>query len=432
MKPPKHQPPKTDTLNHLLRVCLPVLVCLLSCGPSVTGLYDRTKVDALADAAPLPDDWAPETVVHLQGRLVKTLVQNLLEEALAEDKVGYKTTLPMGMIADLTPRFQVQQLVLAPSSRCRTCFAAKSTLKGTVHWSIGPIGGNIPATVQVEGDFWVKSKGSNSKGREAAFSLSLVMAELSHLEARVGQFRGITPSADTVSWAKRRLLDASKPISLGEIGGSQLPIADLRVLPSQGGGVRIELATTARGRALIASDSPALAGDWIAGISTGTLLSLARRAAFEQGEIQLGIYADPRELTVEGEKFILLLRLWRVGRRAWWRDYRVEGTLAASPHRIRFLPEKVEELAHSRRASVVDPLAMLAEGRLLEAVAQGCMQALPTPKETRVGAQVIQLDITTVQGAEGVLWLAGTATAKRQKKVPKKEPPEATMGAPPP
>ncbi len=424
-----------------MRVCLPVLVCLLSCGPSVTGLYDRTKVDALANAAPLADDWAPEAVVHIQGGLVKSLVQNLLEEALAEDKVGYKTKLPMGMTADLTPRFRVQQLVLAPSPRCRTCFAATSKLQGTVHWSVGPIGGNIPATVKVEGDFWIKTKGSDAQGSDAqgsdaqgsdeGFALSLVMAELSHLETKVGQFRGITPSAETVAWAKRRLLDASKPISMGEIGGSQLPIADLRVLPSQRGGVRIELATTAHGRTPITSDSPALAGDWVAGISTGTLLSLVRRAAFERGEIQMGIYVDPRELTVDGENFTLLLRLWRVGRRAWWRDYRVEGTLAASPHRIRFLPEHVEELGHSRRAKVVDPLAMLAEGLLLEAVAQGTMQALPTPRKTQVGEQMVQLDITTVLGAEGVLWLAGKATAKRQKEAAQEAPAKATVGAPP-
>jgi len=409
-----------------MRVCLPVLLFLLSCGPSVTGLYDRAKVDALADATHLPDDWAPEAVVHLQGRLVTTLVHNLLEEALAEDKVGYKTKLPMGMTADLTPRFRVQKLVLAPSTRCRTCFSATSTLQGSIHWSVGPIGGNIPGTVQVEGDFWVKSKSA-----ESGFALSLVMAELSHLETKVGQFRGITPSADTVAWAKRRLLDASKPISMGEIGGSQLPIADLRVLPSKGGGVRIELATTAQGRAPISSDSPVLAGDWVAGISTGTLLSLARRAAFEHGEIQMGIYADPRELSVDGENFTLLLRLWRVGRRAWWRDYRVEGTLAVSPHRIRFLPKDVVELGHSRRAKVVDPLAMLAQGHLLEAVAQGSMQALPTPKKTRVGAQIVQLDITTVQGVDGVLWLAGNATAERQKEAPKAAPADSTIGAPP-
>jgi hypothetical protein len=409
-----------------MRACLSLLVCLLSCSPSVTGLYDRARVDALANAAHLADDWGPEAVVHIQGQLLTALVQNLLEEALAEDKVGYETRLPMGMTAELTPRFRVQQLVLAPSTRCRTCFSTTAMLQGTVHWSIGPVGGNIPATIQMEGDFWVKSKGN-----ENGFALTLVMAELSHLEARVGQFRGITPSAETVAWAKRRLVDAAKPISMGEVGGSHLPIADLRVLPSQGGGVRIELATTAGVRGPITSDSPALSGDWVAGISTETLLSLARRAAFEHGEIQLGIYADPRGLTVEGENFTLLLRLWRVGRRAWWRDYRVEGTLSVSPHRIRFLPERVEELDHSRRARVVDPLVMLAQARLLEAVAQGCMQALATPKNARIGAQVVQLTITTVQGADGVLWLAGNASAKRQTEAAQEKPAEATVGAPP-
>ncbi len=389
-------------------------------------MYDRTRVDALADAAYLPADWTPEAVVHIQGGLVRSLVQNLLEEALAEDAVGYEKRLPMGMTAELTPRFRVHQLVLEASSRCQSCFHAKAKLKGTVRWSIGPVGGDIPATLQIAGDFWVKSKGGNT-----GFALSLVMAELGHLEAKVGQFRGITPSAETVAWAKRRLIDAADPIPMGTVGGTQLPIADLRVLPSNRGGVRIELATTAGARAPITSNSPALAGDWVAGVSTGTLLSLARRAAFEHGEIQLGVYADPRELTVDGEKFTLQLRLWRVGRRAWWRDYRVEGVLSASPHRIRFLPEHVEELGHSRRARMVDPLAMLAEGRLLEAVSQGCMQALPTPKNTQVGAQRVQLDITQVQGAEGVLWLAGKATAKRQKGAPKKTPAESTLGAPP-
>jgi hypothetical protein len=145
----------------------------------------------------------------------------------------------------------------------------------------------------------------------------------------------------------------------------------------------------------------------------------------------MGIYADPRELSVDGENFTLVLRLWRIGRRAWWRDYRVEGTLAVSPHRIRFLPKDVVELGHSRRAKVVDPLAMLAQGHLLEAVAQGSMQALPTPKKTRVGAQIVQLDITTVQGVDGVLWLAGKATAKRQKEAPKAAPADSTIGAPP-
>jgi len=296
-----------------------------------------------------------------------------------------------------------------------------ASLSGLLWWSVGKNRGRIPASLVVNTDFFIRTS-----WEEEGSKLELVLAEIRHIEAGSGQFRGISPQGEVAQWAHARMVDAAKPVYLGTVGGPNLPLSDIRVLPAKAG-TRIELATNASARTPILTPSPPMTGDWIGGVSTPSLLSLIRRAAFEAGEIMMEVHADPTALHVEDDNFTLNLRLWRLAGRGWWRDYQVTGKIVAHANRVRFKAENAVEIAHSRRAGVVDPLALLAKGQLLEAIESGCNQIIPIPKKASIGDENLALKVTSIQGIDNVIWLTGTAELSQTKS---SSPPSTPTAAP--
>ena len=397
------------------------LLGLTSCAPPIHGAYADARLEALSDAPTLREDWTAESVVYLDGKLVQSVVRRLLDKALTEKGLSFQRQLPLGATAKVRPELSVDRLKFSSNSRCPTCFSVDASLSGLLWWSVGKNRGRIPASLVVNTDFFIRTS-----WEEEGSKLELVLAEIRHIEAGSGQFRGISPQGEVAQWAHARMVDAAKPVYLGTVGGPNLPLSDIRVLPAKAG-TRIELATNASARTPILTPSPPMTGDWIGGVSTPSLLSLIRRAAFEAGEIMMEVHADPTALHVEDDNFTLNLRLWRLAGRGWWRDYQVTGKIVAHANRVRFKAENAVEIAHSRRAGVVDPLALLAKGQLLEAIESGCNQIIPIPKKASIGDENLALKVTSIQGIDNVIWLTGTAELSQTKS---SSPPSTPTAAP--
>ncbi|MEE2750346.1 MAG: hypothetical protein VX519_02880 [Myxococcota bacterium] len=411
-----------------------LLLWMTGCAPPIHGAYADARLDALGDAPALREDWGAESVVYLEGKLVQSVVRRLLDKALTEKGMSFQRQLPLGATAKLRPELSVDRLKFSSNSRCPTCFSVDASLSGLLWWSVGKNRGRIPANLVVNTDFFIRTSWEEDGSR-----LELVLAEIRHIEAGSGQFRGISPQGEVAQWAHARMVEAAKPVYLGTVGGPNLPLSDIRVLPAKAG-TRIELATNASARTPILTPSPPMTGDWIGGVSTPTILSLIRRAAFEAGEIMLEVHADPTALHVEGNTFTLDLRLWRLAGRGWWRDYQVTGQIVAHANRVRFKAENAVEIAHSRRAGVVDPLALLAKGQLLEAIESGCNQIIPIPKKASIGDEKLSLKVTSIEGIDNVIWLSGTAQLTHEQSAtpantptvgPPPKPSKPTVGPPP-
>ncbi|MEC7946562.1 MAG: hypothetical protein VX265_03280, partial [Myxococcota bacterium] len=135
---------------------------------------------------------------------------------------------------------------------------------------------------------------------------------------------------------------------------------------------------------------------------------LMRRMAFEAGPQELDVAIDPRALAVDGDRFTLALRLWRLKGAGWWRDYTVEGRMGVQRGALRMVGRDAREGEKSRGAGLADPIALLAEGRILDAVGDGVDQSLPAAQTIDVKGVRLAARLDTAQGDASALAVAGT------------------------
>ncbi len=408
-----------------MRVAL--LLLFSGCAGSVHGLYDEARLEALAVPGPPGENWQPDARAIVSGELVHSLVVEAVTSTLAEQGT-ILLPLPAGQEARLEPRVNLRRLDISVGESCIECFAVDIRLRGQLHWSLGIAQGDIPFQVQTEGELLFTSEASAQGHR-----LQAHLASLHHLRLRLGDFRLSSDALENElrAWLRRQLLERLGPISLGEIGGAELPVRALRIRP-EGYGVGIELLSIAPHHNGLAPVESVREEGWQAQVSSDTLLSLARRAAFEQGELGRGIFLDPRGLNLDGQDFEILLRVWRLQGRGWWRDYRIRGRIQLGRQKLKLIPDNVEELAQSRGAGLADPLALMAEGLIVDAISAGAAQALPLRHGIQLGAQSFQARLEEAVGSQGQLLVKGSLQAQEDRDQPASEAGSSAPGSQPP
>jgi hypothetical protein len=66
-------------------------------------------------------------------------------------------------------------------------------------------------------------------------------------------------------------------------------------------------------------------------LSRSVMTGLARRQAFAEGPVTLSLVPDPRAIALEGDRFVMDLRLWRLAGRGWWQSRTRHCHLTQSP-----------------------------------------------------------------------------------------------------
>ena len=148
-------------------------------------------------------------------------------------------------------------------------------------------------------------------------------------------------------------------------------------------------------------------------MSEGVLLDASRKDAFQAGDISgehaMNLHAEPTSLDVEGERFTLGLRLWRLEGSGWWRDYTLEGPIELSKGHIRLKADDLQEGERSPGAALVDPLSWLGEGLILEGIAESAHGAWPARDAFPVGDLRLTTTFTSARGEGEALILEGEA-----------------------
>lgn len=391
-----------------LRSSLPAAAVLVSlaaagCTPDVRGLYEAERVEALTLATERPARWSPDMIVRIAGPDLEAAVGTAIKAAVA-DPAPLRLPLPLGMTAELKPRLTVDRAVLRGSDACPACVGFDAQLSGKAVWNVGPASGSFPFEVAADGVFAVEVS-AEREVRARPRSIGSVRVKI----ADYGNLR-TNPSGE-IQDALRAMLSKEMPrIALVDLGDVPVPIRDLRLrtLGSAGdGGVSIELLTDVPGARPAVDGDPLPSGVRVA-ISESALTGLARRAAFEQGELAMSVAADPRSLSVEGTRFTMGLRLWRLVGRGWWRDYTVTGELAIVGGKLKLSPEGVTETGHSPGAGLVDPLAALFQGKVLEAISDAFARSLPASRAEDLGSVRLRAAAKQVTGRDGTLVVDGT------------------------
>jgi hypothetical protein len=371
-----------------------ILTSLLACAPDLTGAYADERTRALAVASERIVDFQPDMRVQISDadfqRAVFAAVRNAVTEV-----APVRMQLPFGMQAEARPRLTLKRATLRSSDVCPTCIGFSVDLDGSAPWTLGPASGSVPFDVGADGVLGVEVVDGH-----------LVQARLRSVDAvrvRVLDLAGLSMNPADVLRDRIRALIAEKvpAIDLVDMRASGLPLRDLRVRTG-GGAITVEALTNVPG-ALPVSGAALLSGGIRVAVSETALLGLARRAAFEQGELTMQVYADPRALSVTGDRFTLDLRLWRLVGRGWWRDYTVTGTLRVQDGKLRLSADDVVETAHSPGAGLVDPLAALFEGQVLAAIESSLQQSLPAAHAERFRNVEFRAAVRDVSGADGTL-----------------------------
>jgi hypothetical protein len=376
-----------------------LLVALLACTPDVRGLYEDARTASLEVATGRPADWQPDAAVTIAGPDFEDAVATALQAALNKPQEPLVVPLAFGMEARLRPVFSAEEARLRPSDACPSCLDFDATLVGKATWTVGPASGTIPLDVSAGGVFSLEvADGHVIEARPRSVSFVRVrLAELGGMK--------FNPSQDIQRYLTNTLTERLPHIKILELDTSALPVRDLR-LRSTAGAVRIEVLTDVPGARPIATVPPPEKGVRLA-ISESALVGLARRAAFQRGELTMDVYADPLEMNVEGTSFTLDLRLWRLVGRGWWRDYRVYGDLVVQGGVVRLVPTRTEELGKSPGAGLVDPIAALFEGRILDAITDSVSQSLPGSTKQDLGMVQLRAETTAVTGQDATLVVDG-------------------------
>ena len=379
---------------------LAAALCLASaCTPDVIAMYEAEKSAVLSAATDRPATWEPDVVLHIAGPDFEDAVETAIKAALTKEQAPVVFPVGLGMEAKLRPVFSIEEASLKASDTCASCLSFDAVLVGKAAWSLGPASGTIPLDVGAQGIFALEVVDGHI--------IEATPRAVTSIRVRVKDYAGLrlNPSTEIQEWLTAQLAGRIPKIRVVDLDTAALPLRDLR-LRSQAGAVRVEALTNVAGAKPVGPVEAPTTGVRLA-ISESALVGLARRAAFEKGELTLDVHADPLEMNVEGSEFTLDLRLWRLVGRGWWRDYRIYGDLQVQSGKLKLVAKRVEELGKSPGAGLVDPLAALFEGRILEEITDAVSQSLPATQRQDLGVVQLRAETTTVSGRDGTLVVDG-------------------------
>jgi hypothetical protein len=385
----------------------------MACASNILAQYEDERTTVLAAPPPYREPWSPEVQIRLSEDALADIVDATLDAGLLSWKKTLSLPNPLGVETSVTPSAHVDSLALDTDSNvpgCSNCIGLKAKLSGKAAWKAGPLKGKVPFSAQVSGTikFTMKKDSKNS------WTAQGTIREISTIKVSVADFAKIDAGDLLEGWTKSAL-KKTPPVPLGTFGGESLPLRATKISRTQGA-VMLSGLTNVSGSVPVRWHSAPPKSDWAVAIHPTTIAAMARRSAFAKGVLEAGIAIDPRSLSMEGDRFGLGLRVWRLTGRGWWRDYQVNGNVTLEKGKLKFTPTETTEDGKSPGAGLTDPLALLAEGMILKEVEKGVAQTIPARKVTAIGDQQIRASASRVWAKDNVLLIAGSLTRVRASK----------------
>jgi len=380
---------------------LSFLLLLPGCGKNkaVYRAYDEARAAALADPGPAPGSWKPDVKVQLSGKLVDELISVVLAER------GEFTEEIKVSAATLKPQVVVESLVVGESEACKTCLAIDMDLSGTLDWSAGVLGsGEVDYTARVALDASFEAKKGPKRWKVFAKPRDVRSVRLS-VSGWSGAVKNVA-EAPLKKWLDENFVSKIQPIEVAAFGTESIPLRAMRVRPVRKG-LAIEMLSSVPNPGRVAVPDAQIKGGFIAWVSSDSVVRYAAAEAFEMGPQDYDIVGEPRGLSVDKQRFVLDLRLWKVGGAGWWRDYSVLGKLGVRKKAIKLLADDVQEGEKSKGAAMADPLYFLGEGIVARKMEEAFAVSLPNIIQQKVGGMATLTRIGGVRGVGDVLEVNG-------------------------
>ncbi len=382
-----------------------LLLLFFACAGNMTEQWEAERDAVLAAPRPALKGWLPEVRFRFsEPALARAAGEMVAAGALSVDQ-PLEVPNPLGVPLRARPLATVTALDVSLEQGCAACAALDLTLDGGARWTAGPAKGQLPFTARVAGtlQFGVEeaADGWRVTGR---------IVEVGRIRVQAGDVMALDLSPFLGEWVGAALKD-TPPLRLGTIGGDKLPFRKLRIA-GDGGALELQGLTDVAGAKPVPAARQAPSDDWELRMHPDTALALMRRTAFQAGPGEMDVAIDPRALAVEGDRFTLGLRIWRLQGRGWWRDYTVTGGVGVKNGKIRLKGEEAAEAGKSPGAGWADPLALLVEKRILESVTDGVDQSVPARRKVAMDAVTLDAKAGSARGEDGDLVVTGALTVR--------------------
>ena len=380
-------------------------VTLLGCGGKIKTLYDEQKSSILAAPPQLDNNWNPDMRLRIGYDTITKLAKQNLQKSI--EKGSFDISF-LGTSLQLKTNNTVSSFTIENANGSdRFKFNAKVT--GNISCNTKIINFDLPYSGQITGT------------TKLSYENGLFLANLNNVDnLSVGlQKHGqLNLNRPLQKWIRLAIKD-SPPIRLGELNTKALPLRDIRVKSSRHSAdleMRSDVATQRNLKPARKKPSD----DWELQVSNELVNLWMRKAAFEKGVIDMGVAVDPTSFVLDGDDFLMGLRLWKIkGCANWWRDYTIKGDITVDKD-IKLISKNVEEQGKSPGARFVDPLALLAEGYILDIISKNIAYATPSRKSQTMNGQLISAKINAISGNKDAVVVSGqlhmTAKTKKHKK----------------
>jgi hypothetical protein len=373
---------------------------LSGCVRSMIPELEARRAAALRVDGAAPTQWEPDARLWLST----AAVDQLLEEALRQHGTLQKKVSIGSSRAHIHPDLEITAFSASPSRRCADCAQLSLDVEGHLSWDLGfaagraPLAGSFTLAAVVEGErgdkgLVVRVRPQRVEQVELAFT--------GRMNATTRQFADIALQ----QWVQDWLVPQMAPIPIVSFDPQGLPLIAARVSPARNGW-EFQLLSDAAERG-VAPAVEATRSDWSMTLAKPTVLALARRESFQQPVGPYGVVADPLDLTVDGERYQLVVRVWRTQGRVWWRDYAVDGIVQRSEQSFDLTASQAEDRGRSPGARWADPLAAIAEGRILKSVESVMQRSLPGGTRSSLGGLPVRIEVTTLDGHADGFVLSG-------------------------
>ena len=375
-------------------------VLLIACSSAVKQDFQATYAEVTRAPPPLPTDWEPDVRV----RVAPAVVEAAVKAAINGVDLDTYLDIPGGRIE---PKLAVDDLkIKPPKTACEDCMGIRGSLAGTVDYKLMGFAGRAKIRVHIgidtrlhvrqEPDGWV------------------VVADppiVTHLETDA-ELLNRTVSDFVLNpiarWVSSTLAERVPPILLARLGRIDLPLQAAR-LSVQDGVVALDARTTAPGDQ-VAGVPVDPGGGFTSRMALASVEAAARQATFQQGSLGMGVWVDPRHITMEDDQLLLDLRLWRVAGAGWWRDYQIRADMSLEGGKLTLRSDDVTQTGTSPGAGLVDPIAALMQGKILDIIASAVNTSIPTSRTQDIQGTRSTWELLLMNQFEEDLQVVGRAT----------------------
>ena len=369
------------------------IAAFLGCSGQILDDYEQEKAKVLTPAPAVEGRWQPDIRLRISYLSLNEMGKKLLQDSIGKGQVRKEA---LGVTLSVKLSNSIESFSLSDGGDGgKLAFGAKAI--GTARWKVGALKSALPYTASIRGTAeLVEKKGTTH--------LKLVSIDSLKLGTKNSPTIDIAPAVE--SWMKEAIEKTAK-IELGHVDLEKFGLRAMRVTSEEKTAV-ISLLSDVPDASPLPPAFKEISSDWELMASEDCVSMWMRRAAYRTGIISHGVAVDPQSFSMKEQDFVMGLRLWRLeGLGKWWREYEVSGKTEVSKHKIKMAAEDVAEGEKSPWAGAANPLILLGEGLIMDALEEQISYVLPAKRATRIGDKRLKAKVEKVYGKQGAVVVQG-------------------------